>query len=201
MPHKLAIVFAAALLLPLQSAYSGPSAGAPSHTASAAAQARSGNALDFNRFAQSYGQPLVSVSLNKSVLGLVGTVAGLEDAALGSAIAAINGIDVRVFDLAGKPQPASALVDTWVQNSGTAGWAPLATVRDGDQNVQVYANLRGEVMDGLMVAALDFAGQGEAVLVHIDGHIDLAHLAQIVQTVSADSPKVHAALASATAGY
>lgn len=88
----------------------------------------------------------------------------------------LEGIYVRSYDFGTSGQYDTALVDRLKSQLG-ASWKPLVTVRSKKkENVNIYADMRGERVVGLVIIA---AEPKELTIVNIVGPIDIERLGEL----------------------
>lgn len=121
---------------------------------------------------------VVDVTLDAQMLRLAAkffTGKKADERAIRDIIQGLEGIYVRAyqFDRAGAYD--RGIVDNVRRQLGPS-WKRVVNVRSRRENVEVYTNVRGDAITGLVVIA---AEPRELTLVNIVGPIDLARLAQL----------------------
>lgn len=141
--------------------------------------------FDFNELDKQYGNAKVEANLGRGLLSLVGAVAGQDDPELAQILQDVSAVQVRVYNLAGKPELALKNMESFSAKMRRAHWEPLVSVNDGTAKVRLFSRLEGDKMQGLVVMVLDAADAGEAVFINVVGSIDPAKVGQLVSVVNA----------------
>lgn len=135
--------------------------------------------LDFLADLEERADEVVDVTLDASMLRIASKFLNGRDAderAIGDMIAKLQGIYVRSYEFAEEGQYNRNLVDRVKSQLGPS-WKPLVTVRSKKkENVNIYADMRGENIAGLVVIA---AEPRELTVVNIVGPIDIDKLASL----------------------
>lgn len=131
--------------------------------------------LDFPGLAER-AEEVVDITLDASMLRMAAKFFSGKDAderALRDMVAGLDGIYVRSYQFAREGEYDRKLVDRVTAQLG-ASWKPLVTVRSKKrENVNVYANMRGESITGLVIIS---AEAREFTVVNINGPIDIDRL-------------------------
>lgn len=134
--------------------------------------------LDFPGLADR-AEEVVDVTLDGAMLRLAAKFFSTKDAderALREMIAGLHGIYVRSYKFAKDGEYDRGIVERVKAQLGPT-WQPMVTVRSKKrENVNVYANMRGESITGLVIVS---AEARELTLVNINGPIDLERLAAL----------------------
>lgn len=130
--------------------------------------------LDFPGLAERASET-VDVTLDAQVLRLAAKFFSSQDAeerGLGEMVHKLEGIYVRSFEFDRDGEYDLALVDRVKKQLGP-NWKRLVTVKSKRENVEVYTDLRGDAVVGLLVIS---AEPRELTFVNIVGPIDLDRL-------------------------
>lgn len=133
--------------------------------------------LDFPGLADR-AEEVVDVTLDASMLRLASKFLSddADERAVRDMIRGLNGIYVRSYSFAEEGQYDRALIDRVKAQLGPS-WKPFVTVRSKTkENVNIYADMRGESVLGLVIIA---AEPREFTIVNISGPIDLDRLADL----------------------
>lgn len=121
---------------------------------------------------------VVDVTLDASMLRMASKFLGrdADERAIRDMIQGLEGIYVRSYEFAKEGEYDRGLVDRIKSQLG-ANWKPLVTVRSKKKdNVNIYADMRGEKITGLVIIA---AEPRELTVVNIVGPIDIDRLADL----------------------
>ena len=121
---------------------------------------------------------VVDVTLDASMLRMASKFLGRDsdERAIREMIQGLEGIYVRSYEFAKEGEYDRGLVDRIKSQLG-ANWKPLVTVRSKKKdNVNIYADMRGEKITGLVIIA---AEPRELTVVNIVGPIDIDRLADL----------------------
>lgn len=135
--------------------------------------------LDFLADLEERADEVVDVTLDASMLRLAARFLNGRDAderAIGEMINRLEGIYVRSFEFNRDGEYDRNLVNRIKSQLGS-NWKPLVTVRSKTkENVNIYADMRGENIHGLVVIA---AEPRELTVVNIVGPIDIEKLSSL----------------------
>lgn len=124
-------------------------------------------------------EEVVDVTLDASLIRLAATFFGKgdrEERALRDMLMPLEGIYVRSYDFGKSGQYDMALIERVKSQLGPT-WKPLVTVKSKRrENVNIYADMRGERVAGLVIIA---AEPSELTIVNIVGPIDIERLADL----------------------
>ena len=134
--------------------------------------------LDFPGLADR-AEEVVDITLDASMLRMAAKFFGGKNAderALRDMISGLEGIYVRSYEFAKEGEYDRNLVDSIKRQLGPT-WKPLVTVRSKKkENVNIYANMRGESITGLVIIS---AEPREFTVVNINGPIDIDRLTSL----------------------
>jgi hypothetical protein len=134
--------------------------------------------LDFPGLADR-AEEVVDITLDASMLRMAAKFFGGKNAderALRDMISGLEGIYVRSYEFAREGEYDRNLVDSIKKQLGPS-WKPLVTVRSKKkENVNIYANMRGESITGLVIIS---AEPREFTVVNINGPIDIDRLTSL----------------------
>ena len=121
---------------------------------------------------------VVDVTLDAQMLRLASSFfsGGADERAIRDVVHALEGIYVRAYEFDKPGEYDMRLVDNFRRQLGPT-WKRIVNVRSRDRdNVEVYTDVRGERVVGLVVIA---AEPRELTIVNIVGPIDMARLAEL----------------------
>jgi hypothetical protein len=121
---------------------------------------------------------VVDVTLDGNMLRLASKFLGndADERAIRDMVRGLEGIYVRSYEFAHEGEYDRNLVDR-VKSQLGASWKPMVTVRSKKKdNVNIYADMRGERVVGLVIIA---AEPRELTVVNIVGPIDIDRLADL----------------------
>jgi hypothetical protein len=134
--------------------------------------------LDFPGLADRADE-VVDITLDASMLRMAAKFfsgKGADERALRDMVSGLEGIYVRSYEFAKEGEYDRNLVDVIKKQLGPS-WKPLVTVRSKKkENVNIYANMRGESITGLVIIS---AEPREFTVVNINGPIDIDRLAAL----------------------
>lgn len=138
---------------------------------------------DLSDFAQVLGGDVdVDVDFDRESLAALLTLTGSGDERLTALVNSVDSVRARTFKIA--PESAEAvrqgLADTADRLKGE-GWSTLASVRDGDERVEVFLRLLDDRIAG--VAALFFDGD-EAGYANVMGDVGMAEVMALAGSFS-----------------
>ncbi len=131
--------------------------------------------LDFPGLADR-AEEVVDITLDANMLRMAAKFfsgKNADERALRDMIAGLQGIYVRSYEFAREGEYDLKLAER-VKSQLGATWKPLVTVRSKKKNnVNIYANMRGEAITGLVIIS---AEPREFTVVNINGPIDIDRL-------------------------
>ena len=129
----------------------------------------------------------VQINLGSFVLRMVAAATQDEDEELSRLLQGLQSITVRIAEpgrAAGKP--FAERMSRACERLEASGWQPMLQVRsDGDES-SIYLQEAGGRVSGLVVLFTD--AQGEAGLIHIQGHLDPDDLGRLGRTLDLPLP-------------
>jgi hypothetical protein len=135
--------------------------------------------LDFLTDLEDRADEVVDITLDASMLRIASKFLNGPDAdekAIADIIRGLQGIYVRSYEFTEEGQYDRRLIDR-VRSQLGPSWKPLVVVRSKKKdNVNIYADMRGETIAGLVIIASE---PRELTVVNIVGTIDLDKLAQL----------------------
>lgn len=152
--------------------------------ASGSAWASPAGAVSFQDISDAYGAPKVEVNLGREMIGLVSAFSKGKDPEVAALLSKIEGITVRVYPLNDKPQLALDAIDSMSKKMRADQWLPVVSVREPNQNVQVFSRVTNEIMDGLVVMVVNEGEKKEAVFINVVGQIDPSQISKVAESLN-----------------
>ncbi len=139
--------------------------------------------VSFENLEHEYGEARVSINLNSTMLTFMSKLSGDDET--GELLGKLKAVKVHVYDIADNDEPALELISRTVEKISTDNWMPVVTVNEPDEKIRIFSKITGDVMDGLVVMAIndDFDGR-EAVFINIVGEIDPAQLGKVTDSLN-----------------
>ena len=135
--------------------------------------------IDFSKYITLSGEDAtVEVNIKGPLLRLAASILEGQDEQLSQLIERIQLVRVHVYEVNdGTRDQFAASVQSIAQTLKGKNWEQLVTVKDGNENVAVFANMpNGDTIAGIVVSVSD---GGEAVFVNIVGDVAFESLAEI----------------------
>ncbi len=146
--------------------------------------------IDFADLSSHYGEPKVEINLSASLMKMIGSFANAEDPEVANILQNLRSIKVRVYNLNGELEKASATIDRVSSELRGEQWDTLVTVNDNEDNqkVRIFSKSTEEVIDGVvvMVVSPEEEEGGEAIFINIVGEIDPDQIGKVAETLDLD---------------
>ncbi|NNF57563.1 MAG: DUF4252 domain-containing protein [Rhodothermaceae bacterium] len=113
----------------------------------------------------------VEVNLQGPLLRLVAEASRAEEPEFAAMVDAMRGIFVRQYALSTARSGVSTRVRDMARSLESSGWQTLVRVREDDEDIFIYLLPDGDIIDGLVVMALN-STDDEATFVTFEGRID-----------------------------
>ncbi|MFT4636614.1 MAG: hypothetical protein ACI9OI_002417 [Chitinophagales bacterium] len=155
----------------------------------APAYAKNAGQIDFADLSSHYGEPKVEINLSSGLMKMVGSFAKSEDPDVAKILSNLEFIKVRVYDLKGNVDKATATIDSVSKKLRAEQWKTLVTVNNNEKNqkVRIFSKSTNDVIDGIVVMVVSPQKEaGEAVFINIVGEIDPNKIAKIAGTLNVD---------------
>jgi hypothetical protein len=141
--------------------------------------------IDFGNLTSVYGEPKVEINLGKAMLGFVGGAAEAEDPEAASLIKNLKSVRVLIYDIVHDADEALKTVDRVTRDIQKDGWETVVSVNEENEKVRIYAKMSGDLIDGLVVMAVDEKrkgnGKSEAVFINIIGQLDPEQVGRVTK--------------------
>ena len=139
--------------------------------------------IDFNELTSVYGEPKVNIAIGGTLLNFVGVMAAKEDPEIGPVFSQLKGVRVSTYATNGNAATAIDELTSVKSALQSANWVPVVQVNDEGEHVQIFMKLNGELIDGLVLMAVD---SEEAVFINVLGNIDPMQLSQVMENFDVD---------------
>lgn len=153
-------------------------------TAGAASLAAHPGHADLSDFESVLGSEVTfDVDFDRDSLAALLALAGAGDERLTAVVESVDSVRARAFTVAPGAREAvlQGLADT-ADRLKHEGWSTLASVRDGDQRLEVFLRLQGDRIAGVAALFLDGDEVGYANLV---GDVGMAEVMALAPSISA----------------
>ena len=120
----------------------------------------------------------VEVNLQGPLLRLVAEASRAEEPEFAAMVDGMRGIFVRQYALSTARNGMDSRVRDMARSLESGGWQTLVRVREDDEDIFIYLLPDGDIIDGLVVMALD-STEDEATFVTFDGRIDPAQIGRL----------------------
>lgn len=140
--------------------------------------------VDFEDLSNFYGEPKVEINLSKGLISMVSAFSQKEDPELADLLGKLEFVKVRVYKLLdSNTDKAFQSVDSITALLRKNEWAPIVSVNEENEKVRIFTKLTDEIVDGLVVMAVDGRG-GEAVFINIVGEIDPSQVSAVTESLN-----------------
>ncbi len=135
----------------------------------------------FDDLSKDYGNPKVEINLSAALLGMVGTLAKVEEPEVGELLRKLEYIRVRVYNTGGDTQAAINSIAKHTQALRKDKWEVVVSVNEASDHVQIFSRSTDGLIDGLVLMAVS-EGDTEAIFINIVGEIDPANIAKVTES-------------------
>lgn len=146
--------------------------------------------VDFGNLTGVYGKPRVQINLGTAMLAFVSAAAEDEDKEVADLLSKLKQIRVLVYDIANNLDDALSAVDKVTADIEKAGWETIVSVDEDREKARIYMKMSGNVIDGLVVMAVDESGfegdEAEAVFINIIGALDPKQVGRVMNSLDID---------------
>lgn len=133
--------------------------------------------IDFPSLNRIYGEPRVMINLGGPLMKLI-SAASAEDPQAAAILGNLEGIKVSVYDIGGNMDPALTQMQRAKAALEAASWQPIVQVREQGENVQMFAQMSEDSMEGMAIMVVNAE---EAVFINILGAIDPAEVGKVME--------------------
>jgi hypothetical protein len=139
--------------------------------------------IDFGELTSAYGEPKVNITIGGTLLNFVGAMASKEDPEAAQVFSQLKGVRVSTYATGGDTAAALDELNSVKRALQDADWEPVVQVNDEGEHVQIFLKLADEMIDGLVLMAVD---SEEAVFINVLGSLDPMQLSQVMQNFDVD---------------
>jgi len=139
--------------------------------------------IDFGELTSAYGEPKVNITIGGTLLNFVGAMASKEDPEAAKVFSQLKGVRVSTYATGGDIAAALDELNSVKRSLQEADWEPVVQVNDGGEHVQIFLKIAGDLIDGLVLMAVD--GE-EAVFINVLGSLDPMQLSQVMENFDVD---------------
>jgi hypothetical protein len=139
--------------------------------------------IDFGQLNSAYGEPKVNITIGGTILNFVGAMAKKDDPEAAAVFSKLKGVRVSTYNTEGDAGAALDQLNSVKSKLQSSNWEPVVQVNDGDEQVQIFLKVAGEVIDGLVLMAVD---EEEAVFINVIGSLDPQELSQVMDNFDVD---------------
>jgi hypothetical protein len=134
--------------------------------------------IDFGELSSAYGEPKVNITIGGTLLNFVGAMASQEDPEAAQVFSQLKGVRVSTYDTGGDTAAALEQLNSVKSKLQSADWEPVVQVNEDGEQVQIFLKIDGEMIDGLVLMAVDAE---EAVFINVLGSLDPVQLGQVMK--------------------
>lgn len=139
--------------------------------------------IDFGELNSAYGDPKVNITIGGTLLNFVGVMAAKKDPEAAQVFSQLKGVRVSTYATGGDTAAALAQLNDVKNELQNSAWEPVVQVNDDGDHVQIFLKVEGDLIDGLVLMAVD---NEEAVFINVLGSLDPMQLSQIMDNFDVD---------------
>ena len=139
--------------------------------------------IDFGELTSAYGEPKVNITIGGTLLNFVGAMASKEDPDAAQVFSQLKGVRVSTYATGGDIAAALDELNSVKMKLQESDWEPVVQVNDEGEHVQIFLKIAGELIDGLVLMAVD---EEEAVFINVLGSLDPMQLSQVMENFDVD---------------
>jgi len=142
------------------------------------------NSADFSKIINK--EPSIEINLGSAMLGLLSSATKNEEQGLSSILSSLTAINVIVFELekTDKINDLRNQINQLAQLKTSAGFDKIATVKDDDSLVYIFAETTEDNFKSLSIFALD--DEDELILIEIKGLILMSQIGDLMKHFDVD---------------
>lgn len=149
--------------------------------------------VDFGNLTGIYGEPTIQINLGKTMLNFVSAAAQNEEPEVAELFKNLKSVRVLVYNIVGSTNDALNTVDRVTNDMRNEGWESIVSVNKEKEKVRIYARMTADIIDGLVVMAVDEDGIDDdkdagpqAVFINVIGQIDPAQVGRLTSSLDID---------------
>jgi hypothetical protein len=142
------------------------------------------NSADFSKIINK--EPSIEINLGSAMLGLLSSATKNEEQGLSSILSSLTAINVIVFELeqTDKMNDLRKQINQLAELKTSAGFDKIATVKDDDSLVYIFAETTEDNFKSLSIFALD--DEDELILIEIKGSILMSQIGDLMKHFDVD---------------
>lgn len=143
--------------------------------------------IDRDEFSKLTGSdPSVEINLGSTMLSLLSSAMKNEEQGIAKILSSLTAINVTVYELNEMKQMKSLKkeINQMADKKISLGFEKLATIRDDDSLVYIFANMDEKNFNNLSIFALD--DEDELVLIDIKGKILMSQIGELMEHFDVD---------------
>lgn len=139
--------------------------------------------IDFGELTSAYGEPKVNITIGGTLLNFVGAMASKEDPDAAQVFRQLKGVRVSTYATGGDIGAALDELNSVKRKLQESDWEAVVQVNDEGEHVQIFLKIAGDLIDGLVLMAVD---DEEAVFINVLGSLDPMQLSQVMENFDVD---------------
>jgi hypothetical protein len=131
-------------------------------------------------------RPTVEINLGATMLGLLSSASKNEEEGIAKILSALEAINVTVFEIenSSKIDSIRDKLNNLADMKAKSGYEKLASIREDDSLVYIFANIANDKLNSLSITALD--DDEELVLIEIKGELDMSDIGDLMDHFDVD---------------
>ena len=148
-----------------------------------AAESEAG-AIDFGTFDPPKDGEFIEINVSRGLISMAARLTAESEPEVAEILDGLKAIRVNVIGLdSGNRAEVRERIDKVRKQLDSAGWERLVTVKEGDEDIGVFAKLRGEeAIEGVAITVIE--GDSEAVFVNVVGDVRPEQLAAVAERLN-----------------
>ncbi len=138
--------------------------------------------VDFDSLNAIYGEPRVMIDIGAPLIKLM-AAASKEDPKAAAIMRELDGIRVNVYNTGGNLKPALEQMNEAKSALEANAWQPIVQVKEEGENVQMFARIEDDKMQGMAVMVVNAE---EAVFLNLLGTIDPEQVSRVMEHLPVD---------------
>jgi hypothetical protein len=131
-------------------------------------------------------RPTVEINLGATMLGLLSSASQNQDEGIAKILSALKAINVTVYEIDNSNKISSIRdkLNSLADMKSQSGYEKLASIREDDSLVYIFAKIENEKLNSLSITALD--DDQELVLIEITGNINMSDIGSLMDHFDVD---------------
>lgn len=134
-----------------------------------------------------FGEPIVNINLNKTMLSLIGHMAATESKDIAGMIVNLNQVSVKIYHT---EKAQISRHDPYKHHNYTQkyGWQTMVSINEGSEKVRIFSKVLQGRIEGLAVIVENRLNEHkqELIMVNIDGSIDPQQALKVMAALDID---------------